>query len=87
MSAKGLRVLITGGGGFLGSHLADAFLARGDEVYVLDTGSDAKVAHNLANPRFHFVAASIFERDMLESRPVLSLPHDVATHAYSALAQ
>lgn len=67
MSAKGLRVLITGGGGFLGSHLADAFLARGDEVYVLDTGSDAKVAHNLANPRFHFVAASIFERDMLES--------------------
>lgn len=62
-----LRVLITGGGGFLGSHLADGFLARGDEVFVLDTGSDAKVAHNLGNPKFKFVSASIFDRDMLES--------------------
>ena len=33
-----MRVLITGGAGFVGSHLADACLLRGDEVYVLDTG-------------------------------------------------
>src|SRR5882672_2446088 len=38
-----MRVLITGGAGFLGSHLSDAFIARGDEVFVLDTGSIAKV--------------------------------------------
>ena len=34
-----MKVLITGGGGFVGSHLADGFLARGDEVFVLDNGS------------------------------------------------
>ena len=38
-----MRVLITGGAGFLRSHLSDAFIARGDEVFVLDTGSIAKV--------------------------------------------
>ena len=42
-----MKVLITGGAGFLGSHLGDAFLARGDEVYALDTGSDFKIRHNL----------------------------------------
>ena len=31
-----MRVLVTGGAGFIGSHLTDAFLARGDEVYVVD---------------------------------------------------
>ncbi|MBV8454043.1 MAG: NAD-dependent epimerase/dehydratase family protein, partial [Deltaproteobacteria bacterium] len=30
-----MRILITGGAGFLGSHLSDAFIARGDEVFVL----------------------------------------------------
>ena len=40
-----MRVLITGGAGFLGSHLSDAFIERGDEVFVLDTGSIAKVRH------------------------------------------
>ena len=45
-----MKVLITGGGGFVGSHLADAFLARGDEVFVLDTGSVAKVRHLIGKP-------------------------------------
>ena len=31
-----MRVLITGGAGFIGSHLAEAYLRRGDEVYILD---------------------------------------------------
>ncbi|MEQ8765652.1 MAG: NAD-dependent epimerase/dehydratase family protein [Planctomycetota bacterium] len=62
-----MKVLITGGAGFLGSHLADAFLARGDEVTVLDIGSDAKVRHNLKNPRFRLVQNSIFDVEMLEN--------------------
>ena len=43
-----MRVLITGGAGFIGSHLADALLAKGDEVTILDnltTGSRANIAH------------------------------------------
>jgi len=43
-----MRVLITGGAGFIGSHLADALLAQGDQVVILDnltTGSRANIAH------------------------------------------
>jgi UDP-glucose 4-epimerase len=61
-----MRVLITGGAGFLGSHLADAFIARGDEVFVLDTGSIAKVRHLLNNPRFHYIHDSIFNLELID---------------------
>src|SRR5215475_14476379 len=62
-----MRVLITGGAGFLGSHLSDAFMARGDEVFVLDTGSIAKVRHLLNSARFHYVHDSIFNLDLIDS--------------------
>lgn len=62
-----MKVLITGGGGFLGSHLADALLARGDEVSVLDTGPIAKVRHLLGHPAFHFVRDSIFDTEILDA--------------------
>lgn len=62
-----MRVLITGGAGFLGSHLSDAFIARGDEVFVLDTGSIAKVRHLLDNPRFHYVHDSVFNLELIDS--------------------
>ena len=62
-----MRVLITGGAGFLGSHLSDAFIARGDEVFVLDTGSIAKVRHILNNPRFHYVHDSVFNVELIDS--------------------
>jgi len=62
-----MRVLITGGAGFLGSHLADAFIARGYEVMVLDTGSIAKVRHLLNEPRFRYIHDSIFNLELLDS--------------------
>jgi UDP-glucose 4-epimerase len=62
-----MRIMITGGAGFLGSHLADAFIARGDEVFVLDTGSIAKVRHLLNNSRFHSVHDSIFNLELIDS--------------------
>jgi len=53
-----MRSIVTGGAGFLGSHLCDALIARGDEVICLDnliTGNTDNIAHLLGNPRFRFV--------------------------------
>jgi UDP-glucose 4-epimerase len=57
-----LRVLITGGAGFIGSHLADAYLERGDEVFVIDdlsTGTIENISHLKENPRFHYTIESV----------------------------
>jgi len=57
-----LRVLITGGAGFIGSHLADAYLQRGDEVSVIDdlsTGTIENIRHLKNNPRFHYTIDSV----------------------------
>lgn len=51
------RVLVTGGAGFLGSHLCDRLIERGDEVLCVDnlfTGRKRNVAHLAGNPRFDF---------------------------------
>ncbi len=62
-----MKVLITGGGGFVGSHLADAFIARGDEVFLLDTGTTLKVRHLMGHPMFHFVQDSVFHTEILDA--------------------
>jgi dTDP-glucose 4,6-dehydratase len=52
------RVVVTGGAGFLGSHLCESLLDRGDEVVVLDnlvTGGQANIAHLFGRPGFAFV--------------------------------
>lgn len=62
-----MNVLITGGAGFLGSHLAEGFLNRGDDVFVMDLSPSHKIAHLMDNPRFHYVRDSVFNMDMLEN--------------------
>src|SRR6476620_2736018 len=62
-----MRVLITGGAGFLGSHLAEGFLGRGDDVTVMDMAPSLQVDHLLANPRFRYVRDSIMNMEMLEN--------------------
>ena len=57
-----MRVLITGGSGFIGSHLADLYLSRGDEVSIIDdlsTGSIDNIAHLKSHPRFHYTIDTV----------------------------
>jgi UDP-glucose 4-epimerase len=57
-----LRVLITGGAGFIGSHLSDAYLNRGDEVFIIDdlsTGSFENIRHLRDHPRFHYTIDNV----------------------------
>lgn len=59
-----MRALITGGAGFLGSHLADALLDAGHEVLVLDdlsTGTHSNIRQHADNRRFEFVLGSVLD--------------------------
>ena len=61
-----MKILITGGAGFVGSHLAEAFLDRGDEVTVLDMAPDSKVRHLRDRPGFRVIRESVLKTDILE---------------------
>jgi len=57
-----LRVVITGGAGFLGSHLCDLLVEKGWEILCLDnlvTGANSNISHLLQNPRFQFVQRDV----------------------------
>ena len=74
------KVLITGGAGFIGSHLCEALLRDGREVFVLDdlsTGSISNIAALQDNPRFHFVRGSILDAATVQQmvRPVDFIYH------------
>jgi UDP-glucose 4-epimerase len=61
-------VLITGGAGFVGSHLAEALLERGDEVFVLDnlsTGSIDNINHLKPHPKFHYTIDTVANEPLL----------------------
>ncbi|MCM8539832.1 MAG: SDR family oxidoreductase [Lentisphaeraceae bacterium] len=70
------KVLITGGAGFLGSHLCDKLLSEGNEVICLDnfyTGQKMNIAHNLNNPNFEFIRHDITEPIRLEVDQIYNL--------------
>jgi UDP-glucose 4-epimerase len=63
-----MRALITGGAGFIGSHLADVLLNRGASVTIIDdlsTGSIENIRHLKQTPKFHYVIDSIMQRSLL----------------------
>jgi len=63
------RILVTGGAGFLGSHLCDRLIEAGDEVICLDnffTGSKSNIAHLTSHPRFEVVRHDVVHPILLE---------------------
>lgn len=63
-----MRYLITGGAGFIGSHLADHLLERGHEIFVIDdlsTGAMDNIRHQKGNPRFHYHIDTIANAPLL----------------------
>lgn len=61
-----MKVLITGGAGFLGSHLAQAFLGRGDQVVVMDIAGTAKIEHLIGNDRLAYQNASFMNPEVID---------------------
>ncbi len=77
MSDKPLRVIVTGGAGFVGSHLCDNLLGRGYDVLCLDnllTGNTDNIAHLMGNPRFKFSRHNVTEYIFVEG-PVHAVLH------------
>lgn len=69
-----MRVVLAGGGGFIGSHMCDHFLARGDEVVIIDnfvTGRRSNIAHLTGDDR-----VSVIEHDVTRPLPAIDGPID-----------
>ncbi|KAJ8899884.1 hypothetical protein K2173_019587 [Erythroxylum novogranatense] len=64
-----LRIVVSGGAGFVGSHLVDKLIARGDEVIVIDnffTGRKENLVHLFGNPKFELIRHDVVEPILLE---------------------
>src|ERR1700730_8980096 len=80
-----MRYLITGGAGFIGSHLAEALLNRGDEVFILDdlsTGGVENIRHLKSHARFHYTFDTIQNKQILAE---LVDESDVVLHLAAAV--
>ena len=80
-----MRVLITGGAGFVGSHLTDLLLARGDQVTVLDdlsTGRHDNIRAHIGDPSFEFTLGSILNEALVDDAVRRS---DVVLHLAAAV--
>ncbi len=87
MDLKGSKVLVTGGAGFIGSHIVDACLEKGaDEVIALDNlvnGSERNLRHLKKEPRFRMESGDV--RDMDTVRPLVQQVDVIFNEAASKL--
>lgn len=80
-----MRVLLAGGAGFIGSHLADALIARGDEVIAVDnfiTGRPVNIAHLIDHDRFLFLEQDVTDQLFIDGH--LDAVMDLASPASPA---
>lgn len=77
-----MRVLITGGAGFIGSHLADRLLERGDDVVVVDNYATGRRDNLEEQPQLRILEGSIAEPSVVAD--AFSEPPDVVVHAAAA---
>jgi nucleoside-diphosphate-sugar epimerase len=80
-----MKVLVTGGAGFVGSHLCDALIARGDEVTCVDnylTGDPDNVAHLDGHPRFRLIRHDITQPLDLKTEAIFHLASPASPVGY-----
>ena len=71
-----MRILITGGAGFLGSHLCDRFVSEGHQVVVMDnliTGSTTNIEHLAGHKDFRFIKQDVTEYLYVEGKLMVAL--------------
>jgi UDP-glucuronate decarboxylase len=81
------RIIVTGGAGFIGSHLVDCLIARGDEVIVIDnlfTGAKKNLYQHLNNPRFEFIRHDVTQPILVEADQVYHLACPASPEHYQS---